>query len=137
MKWFHVKIRSNVRIGCYVLKYQFNVDRDQHRVDKKKEINSAINNYNGIFAFTHMCSFQPSPFKNNKKMRLDVWGVLTISWWIFSRLCHVMIKCPGATTVRVNCTCLKRGGPGSFHPRGSFCQQQQDLLPHLRTVSIR
>ena len=53
----------------------------------------------------------------------------------FSPLCHVMIKCPGATTVRVNCTCLKRGGPGSFHPRGAFCQQQQDLLPHLHAVS--
>ena len=56
MKWFHVKIRSNVRIGCYVLKYQFNVDRDQHRVDKK-EINSAINNENVIF-FNPCASFK-------------------------------------------------------------------------------
>ena len=36
----------------------------------------------------------------------------------FNPLCHVMIKCPGATTVRVNCTCLKRGA-GVISPSGA------------------
>ena len=63
----------------------------------------------------YCASFKPFHLKIKK---IEAWNIIppqnTIFWWIFSQLCHVMIKCPGATTVRVNCTCLKRGGRGHF-----------------------